>query len=207
MSFPMRLVGAVLVLGLAACAGAPTRTHTNYDPTSVREVGSFHTYAWLPVPEGADPRIYNPTFQARVQQAVDRKLRARGYQKVDQDPDFKVGWHGALEDKVGADVIDPVYGYTWDPWFDPFFGPVAFGGGGVPEEETAAREYEQGTLILDVVDARSNKLVWRGTAQAALSESMEEGKSQKLIDSAVDELLKKFPPKPRMRSGWGGMGF
>ena len=59
------------------------------------------------------------------------------------------------------------------------------------------REYREGTLILDVVDASSNKLAWRGTAQAELSEKSDAKKSQKLINEAVDEMLEKFPPKPR----------
>jgi hypothetical protein len=141
MSLPLRLAGAVLVLGLASCTSI--KTSTNYDPNSVQAVGSYRTYAWLPMTDGADPRVYNPIIQARVQLAVDRELQARGYQKVTQgqDADFK--------------------------------------------------------LILDVVDGDSNKLVWRGMAEAELAGNMDAKKSQKLINKAADELLEDFPPEPR----------
>jgi hypothetical protein len=195
MSFPSRLAGAVLVLGLASCT--TIKTSTNYDPNSVQELGSYHTYAWLPLKEGADPAVYNPIIQARVQKAVDHELQSRGYQKVEegQQPDFQIGWHGAINHKVDVDYINSYYGYGWDPWYDPFYGPVAYGGAGVTHP--VVREYREGTLILDVVDADSNKLVWRGTAQAELSENSDANKSQKLINSAADKMLENFPPKPK----------
>ncbi|MGZ3458198.1 MAG: DUF4136 domain-containing protein [Archangium sp.] len=195
MSLRWSLAGALLVLGLVSCTSI--KTSTNYDPNAVQEVASYRTYAWLPMKEGGDPRIHNPIIQARVQQAVDRDLQGRGYKRVDpgQNPDFEMGWHGAVDKKVEADVINSYYGYAWDPWYDPFYGPVAYGGAGVPQ--TVVREYTQGTLILDVVDAKSDKLVWRGTAQAELSEHSDAKKSQKLINSAVEKMLAKFPPQEK----------
>ncbi|HZH13006.1 MAG TPA: DUF4136 domain-containing protein [Archangium sp.] len=195
MSLPLRLAGAVLVLGLASCTSI--KTSTNYDPNSVQAVGSYRTYAWLPMKDGADPRVYNPIVQARVQLAVDRELQARGYQKVEegQAADFKVGWHAAIDEKVDVDFVNHFYGYAWDPWYDPFYGPVAYGGAGLAEP--VVREYREGTLILDVVDGDSNKLVWRGTAEAELAGNMDAKKSQKLINKAADELLEDFPPEPR----------
>lgn len=200
MTWRGRLVGAGLILGLSACASV--QTSTNFDPNSAQSFGKYHTYAWLPMKAAKteqDARVYNPIIQTRVQQSVDRELAARGFQKVapGQKPDFKMGWHGAVDEKVAVDTVDSYYGYAWDPWYDPFFGPVAFGGAGFPGDETMVREYQQGTLVLDVVDAGSNKLVWRGTAQAQLSEHMSAAKSQKLIDRSVDKLLKDFPPEPK----------
>jgi uncharacterized protein DUF4136 len=197
MSLPLRLASALLVLGLASCTSI--KTSTNYDPNSVQALDSYRTYAWLPMKEGADPRIYNPIIQSRVQLAVDRELLARGYQKVEegQKADFKVGWHAAVDEKVDVDLVNTFYGYAWDPWYDPFYGPVAYGGAGLAQP--VVREYREGTLILDVVDGDSNKLVWRGTAEAELSENMDAKKSQKLINKAADELLEDFPPEPQKK--------
>jgi hypothetical protein len=195
MSFSLRLAGALLVLGVSSCTSI--KTNTNYDPSAVQTLGSYRTYSWLPLKEGADPSVYNPIIQARVQQAVDHQLQARGYQKVEpgQKADFELGWHGAINHKVDVDYINSYYGYGWDPWYDPFYSPVAYGGAGVTHP--VVREYRQGTLILDVVDTATNKLVWRGTAQAELSENADAKKSQKLINAAVEKMLEKFPPEPK----------
>jgi hypothetical protein len=202
MTWRGRLSGAVLILGLSACASV--QTSTNFDPNAKQALRTYRTYAWLPMKDAKteqDARIYNPIIQARVRQSVDRELAARGFQKVapGQKPDFKVGWHGAVDEKVAVDTMDNYYGYAWDPWYDPFYGPIAFGGSGFPGDSARVREYKQGTLVLDVVDAGSNKLVWRGTAQSQLSEYMSATKSQKLIDRSVDKLLKDFPPEPHAR--------
>jgi len=193
MSVASRLVGALLVLGLASCTSIQTRT--NYDPSAVQQLDSYRSYAWLPMKSHSNPSIYNPIIQERVHRAVDQELQAKGFRRVEpgQTPDFKVGWHGAVQQKVDVDTIDNYYGYLWDPWYDPFFGPVGYGGSG--GFETQVREYREGTLILDVVDAGSNKLVWRGTAETELAENTNARKSQKLIDRAVDKMLKGFPPE------------
>jgi hypothetical protein len=197
MSLPLRLAGALLVLGLASCT--TINTSTNYDPNAVQQLDAYRTYAWLPMKEGANPRVYNPIIQARVQQAVDHHLQSRGFKKAEegQKADFNIGWHGAIDQKVDVDYVNSYYGYGWDPWYDPFYGPVAYGGSGV--STPVVREYSEGTLILDVVDGDTNKLVWRGTAQAELSENMSPEKSQSLINQASDKLLAKFPPEPQKK--------
>lgn len=195
MAWQSRLSGAVLILGLAGCSSV--QTSTNYDPGAVQELDTYRTYSWLPMKQDKDPdeRVYNPIIQARVHQAVDAQLQARGYRLVEpgQKSDFKVGWHGAIDTKVEADTVDRYSGYGWDPWYDPFFGPVGYGGSGLVDAPMV-REYQQGTLVLDVVDADSNKLVWRGTAQAQLSERVDADESQKLINTSVEKMLKDFPP-------------
>ena len=60
---------------------------------------------------------------------------------------------------------------------------------------------EAGAIVtaLDVVDSDTNKLVWRGTAQAELSENADANKSQKLINEASHKMLEDFPPKPEQK--------
>jgi hypothetical protein len=172
----------MLLLLASGCSSISTTT--DYDPASVRKVDAYRTYAWLPTPQGADPRVYNPLVGQRVMDAVDRELASRGYRKVDQNPDFNIGWHGAINQKLDVNTVSSAYGYTWDPWYSPM-GPY-----------TTVNEYEEGTLILDVVDAPSNKLVWRGTAQAELSENPSEQQRQERTQEAVEKILEKFPPQP-----------
>ncbi|MFL5355074.1 DUF4136 domain-containing protein [Archangium sp.] len=194
MSFPSRLTGALLVLGLASCTSIST--NTNYDPSFVQQVAAYRTYSWLPMREGADPKVYNPIIQARVHQAVDHELQSRGYKLAEagQKADFEIGWHGAINHKMDVDYVNHYYGYGWGPSYDPFYGAGAYGGAGM--STPVVREYREGTLILDIVDTGSNQLVWRGTAQAELSENSDAKKSQELISQAVDKMLKKFPPEP-----------
>ncbi|HVG64299.1 MAG TPA: DUF4136 domain-containing protein [Hyalangium sp.] len=186
MSRILRSLVPLLTLTLVACAGI--ETSTNYDPNAVGTLSQYRTYAWLPEPKGADMRVYNDIVEARVKQAVDQEMQARGYRLVDQNPDFKLGWHGAIDQKLDVGTMDTYYGYGWGPWYSPYYA------GTVPH--TYVREYEEGTLILDVVDAASNKLVWRGTAQAELSADASAEDRQRKLHDAVNKILEDFPPKP-----------
>jgi len=188
-----RITPLLLALVVAACSGISD--NTNYDPSATARLEGYRTYAWLPQPTGKDERVYNPIVGARVEQTVDRYLLARGYQKVDAsaNPDFLIGWHGAIHNALKAETVDTYYGYPWGgPFVDPFYA-----GGAVTLPETYLREYEEGSLILDVVDPVSKQLVWRGTAQAELSENASAEKQQKRLDKAVAKLLERFPPKPK----------
>ena len=59
---------------------------------------------------------------------------------------------------------------------------------------TEARQYPEGTLVLDIVDARTRKLVWVGTLQREVRSTNPSGKQ---VQKAVKKLLKNFPPKKK----------
>jgi len=73
--------------------------------------------------------------------------------------------------------------------------PVRFSwrwGGGFGSATTTVNTYEEGTLIVDLFDAKTQEAVWRGTATQDLSSNPE--KQSKNIDKAVQKLFSKFPP-------------
>ena len=59
----------------------------------------------------------------------------------------------------------------------------------------SARNYEDGTLVIDLMDAASEHLVWRGTAEAALSENPAPEEVEKAIRTAVDKIFSGYPPR------------
>jgi hypothetical protein len=123
----------------------------------------------------------------RVENAVNSELGARGYRQIDTEAaDFKVGWHASVEGQVDVSTVNNYYGYGGSAWG---------AGGGNAYTDTYVREYKQGTLILDVVDARTDELVWRGTAQAEVSMSDDSEKRERRIQLAVEKLLRDFPPE------------
>jgi hypothetical protein len=57
------------------------------------------------------------------------------------------------------------------------------------------RQYEEGTLVIDFVDAASRKLVWRGTGSGALESEPTPEETTRGIDRAVAKILEQFPPR------------
>lgn len=175
-------VDRIVVALLLCVSGCATfRIQTDYDPAV--DFGRLRTYAWQPRTERseADARINNDLLDARVRSAVDRVLQARGYQLVtDAAHDFNVAYIVTIDTRTDVHTIPVTYGWGW--W-------------GVMGTETYVDQYEQGTLLLDVIDAGSNKLVWRGSAAArVVDEETPERRTQR-VNEAVEKILERFPPR------------
>ncbi len=179
-----RVLAALLVTALCACS--TLRVSSDYDPAF--DFSGLRSWDWLTdTPAGTvDPRLPTGLVEERIRAALEKHLAARGYQRSGSGtPDFRVGYHAAVEDKVDVRTINRASGY----------GPGWGAGRGLMTSDTYVREYEQGTLILDVVDSRSNRLVWRGSAQAEVYSYSTPEQREARIDDAVAQILERFPPR------------
>ena len=169
-----------LVVAVSGCASM--QIQTEYDPAFTSFSG-YRTYRWMPIPRTSDPRVSNAITEARIRGAVDSVLSARGYRKLGSgNVDFLVGYHAALEGKLDAIDMARYYGYR----------PRT--ASGVWAADVSVRSHSQGTLIIDVVDAGINQLVWRGTAQAKVSMGTPAEQRRKQIYEATSKILERFPP-------------
>lgn len=181
MMIPTRLTAVMLAATLVGCAGA--RISADYNPDAVAAMRAYRTYSWLPEHRGApgaEYRVNNPITIRMIKAGVDRELQAKGYEKVDSDGDFSVGWHGAISDQTDYATYNDYYGYGREA--------TNFG--------TTESTIPQGSLIVDVVDSPSNELVWRGSAQAGLGKAGSPEERQTWINEACRELFSSFPPEP-----------
>lgn len=188
----MKTILKLALLALPAAACSTVKVSTNELPGAEQVMARYHTYAWLPK-RPTDESHANPFVEAHLIQAVDRDLASKEYRRVEpsENPDFLIGWHVTTQERTAAAAINPYWGYTWGPPFGP---PPAYGGGGLAPPGAYAPEYERGTLILDIIDSPSNKLIWRGTARADLGTAATGGDAHKKVHKAVDKILAKFPP-------------
>jgi hypothetical protein len=66
-----------------------------------------------------------------------------------------------------------------------------------PVTTTYVRQYEEGTLVLDIVNAKSNQLMWRGSAQAEINRQLKPEEREKRLQEAIGKILAQFPPKKK----------
>ena len=88
-----------------------------------------------------------------------------------------------LESKIDVQTIHRSYGYGYR------------GRGGVYGTETVVTEYEEGTLLIDIIDASGNGLLWRGSGSTRLSGSATPEKRKERVNTAVAKILEQFPPQ------------
>jgi hypothetical protein len=129
-----------------------------------------------------------------VQSNTNQILMKRGYQPVDVDPEFHITqfitarmrqetYTVPAPDMYPSAYMWPGSWYSWSSaWFQSW--------------DTYIEDYVQGILLLDIVDAKTNKLLWRAACKAKIDDMRERHEE---IENAVKQALKPFPPrfKPR----------
>ena len=172
---------SLVILALAGCARVSVTT--DYDRSA--NFSGLRTYTWRPGKQQGtgDPRIDSTLLDARMRAAVDRVLAAKGYQKAapEATPDFLVGYHAVVRQKTSIQTINTWYGYR------------VGARGGWPE--TYTHDYDEGTLLIDIIDPKTNQLLWRGTGTAVVDPTASPEKRERRINDAVDQILAKFPPQ------------
>lgn len=177
----------LLVLLLpVACAGV--RVSQDYDPSAQARFAKYQSFDWFPGGHEVhgEGQIDDPFLDQRVRGAVAGYLVGRGYQKVeDRTPDFYVNHHLSVRQRLSSSGINTYYGV----------GSVgSWGGVGIGVGSSPVRTYDEGTLVIDIIDATSRKLVWRGTGTKALHGNPTPAESTREIQEAVDRILEQFPP-------------
>ena len=174
----------ILLLGLAACVACSTiRVSTDYDPEA--DFGSLSSYAWLEEKSGVqgDREGVNSLLDRRAREAVADELQAKGLEAAARgSADVLVVYHLSAEQKLDIDTINSNYGSGPGRW------------NRVGNSQTVVREYQEGTLVIDLVDASSKDLIWRGTGQTRLREYSDPEQREERLRSAVKQILADFPP-------------
>ncbi|MGE0041065.1 MAG: DUF4136 domain-containing protein [Vicinamibacterales bacterium] len=177
-------LGALVVTtaALTACASAmDVGSHVD----RALDFSAYRTYDWGPadaLPTG-DPRLdQNALFKDRVQGAVERQLAARGIQLVTGGaPDLLIHYHASITEKLDINRADRTYGYC--------------AGEDCPPDTIAS---EAGTLVIDFMDARTDKLVWRGWATNSVKDLLgDPDEMARTIDEAVQRMLAQLPASLR----------
>ena len=167
--------GAVaLAIGAAAAACAPI-TVTSFTDRGV-DVTAYRTFAWdrIDTSVPGDPRLENnEMFHGHLRAAIDRQLVSRGYEPTTLQPDVLVHYHASSRQKI----------YT------------------TGEQRTEQRcldctveVYDEGTLLVDLTDARTGALVWRGVAESGLAGVVgSQPRLEETIERVVARIIARLP--------------
>ncbi len=178
---------AILVVlpGLSGCAA---RVRSDFD----REVVFSHykTFDWIAPPVRASdeelrsnpegPFARNSLLDKRFRAAVNSNLRARGFRYVEGgESNFRLNYHVTFKDKLAGSGSD--FGYVGR------YRRGAFSSG----FNWSVRQYQEGTIIIDIVDRAKDQLVWRGWLT---SRNRDGNYDEAEINRAVNQILMRFPP-------------
>lgn len=166
-------IGIVLALTAGGLVLAQDVT-TNYMPGT--NFANYHTYKWVAIEGGAHP---NQIVDAQIKQAIDSQLATKGLTKTDgEKADLYVGYQVSVDQEKQWNAYGMGGGLRW---------------GGMASAQSST--INVGTLVLDMYDPSTKKLVWTGRATNTIDPSNNQEKNQKKIDKGMQKLLKNFPPK------------
>jgi hypothetical protein len=168
-------LGVLFVLLVATTALA---LEIQVDYNSRVDFSTFRTFSWV---EGTTP--LSPMTQDRIRGAVVEAMASRGLQEVADGGDLLVVTHAAQSSEKEISAHAWSYGgWGYGAWNDSGWG----------SSTVNVSEVETGTLVVDLIDAASEDLVWRGVASAAIQKDPNKGEKQ--LRKAATRMFKDFPP-------------
>ncbi len=171
---------------LGAMAGCAPFT-VKYDYDSHANYAAYKTYDWYAASskaKGKSDGVENPIMDRRVRSAVEREMSAKGL-KLEKtgEPDVLVTYYPAYR-RGTVYTTTSVGGWGWAR---PF-------GYGVGTHFTEAHPYQEGSIILEIVDNKTNQLVWQAVAEGALTGLEDPEDAEEQVGKAVKQMLTRFPP-------------
>ena len=172
----MRRILPFLVLSGAITACATMSVSSYIQPGA--DFAAYHTYDWGArdaLPTG-DPRLdNNPFFDSHVRASVESQLAVKGYRRVAENSDLVIHYHASVRQKVDVYRVDAEAGYRY---------------------ETEAVQYEEGTLLLDVADAKTKQIIWRGWGQTDIEGVInDQSRMEQRVTEVTQKILERFPPR------------
>ncbi|WP_276496043.1 DUF4136 domain-containing protein [Pontibacter litorisediminis] len=148
------------------------------------------TYAWYQPSPMAQPEYlkgYKPALHKNLVQAVEQELQERGYTKVEQNPDMLVAYDVSVSvpaEKDRSENFIEGFGYSY-AYMSGY--RYSYGYADMPGYRSVDL-FKEGTLIIDLINPRSNMLLWRGWAEGAINFNAGSGAVQKRVEEVLEQL-------------------
>lgn len=169
--------GFLVVVGMLqlACATGPAVTT---DMDSSVDFSQFRTYRVLDSDARSADEDDGAVIERQVIAAIERELRARGY-TVAAEPDLLVNFDLSIEQRVSVTDTPRTIRHPYMLGFHTSW-------------EQRVEEFDEGTLVIDLADAKRLQLVWRGSTQKVVSRAMRDNR-EGAINAAVAAIFAEFP--------------
>jgi uncharacterized protein DUF4136 len=163
---------------LSGCATMRVSSHTERGLAW----SQYRTFEWGPADSlpPSDPRFEkDPYFRDRIEGEVEKQMAAKGFARsaASATPDLLIHYHAAITERINVNEIDRQHGYC---------ATADCGPGGT--------DYQAGTLVVDVVDARTKRLIWRGWAQDSVDGVLgSRDRVRHTVEEGVSRMFSTFP--------------
>jgi hypothetical protein len=165
---------AAIALFMLPVAARAQHVKVHYDRSV--DFSKFKTYSWI---KGMDAD--NPDVHRLILDDIRTQLLSKGLQEVEQGGDLNIAYYSSLAGNINTHAVAYMQGVDWKQWGEnePVYGPKMV-------------EMPIAKIVVDIVEASPNKIVWRGSASDAYTAN--EARGKKRVNTSVAKMFEKFPP-------------
>lgn len=178
----MKTINKLLIFSLALLTISCATMSVNYDYDRSVDFKKLKTYKWIEKKIPNDALDQNPFQKKAIIKAVNDQLLAKGYKEQESgDTDFAVNVHAMVKQQQTQITNWDNYG-----WYNPWWGP--YGG------NTEISTYEEGTLVIDIIDIKDKELAWRGLGTKMVTGFSNDANGIAIVNENVAKIMVNFPP-------------
>lgn len=174
----LKFLPLVLLFLFASCS--TVRVNADFDKNV--DFSQYKTYAFYKA--GIDKVEVSDLDKKRILRAIDEQMLAKGFAKS-ETPDLLVNIFTKAREQVNVNQFNAGWGYGWGFGWNPW-GFGGFGGNTMVSTST------EGTLFIDLIDAKKKEMIWQGEGQGNLTKNTD--KKDENVKEFVTKILAQYPP-------------
>ena len=172
----LHIIPVFLLFALASCSSV--NVNSDYDKNA--SFDNYKTYAYNKT--GIDKVEVSDLDKKRILRSIDEVMTSKGFSKS-ETPDVLINFFTKEREQVDVTQFNAGWGYGWGFGWNPWI----WGG------NTSINRYIEGTLTIDVIDAKKKELIWQGIGEGVLTKNRE--KKDENIKEFVTKILEQYPPQ------------
>lgn len=169
---------SIFVLLLASCSSVIV--NSDYDKQV--DFTAYKTYAFHKT--GIDKAEISDLDKKRILRSIDETMTAKGFAKS-ETPDLLIAFFTKEREEVNVNQFNAGWGYGWGWGWNPYL----WGG------NTSVSRHTEGTLYIDIIDAKKKELIWQGEGEGVLTKDT--NKKDEVIKEFVTKILAQYPPQKK----------
>ena len=174
----MKSLSSIIVLCVALLSASCASVFVLVDYDKQSDFSSYKSYAFFK--EGIDKAPISDLDKRRILRAIEQNLGAKGM-VISENPDFLVNIFTKERENINVYNNNPYY-WGWGMGWGPFWGSASYN----------VSSNTEGSLYIEIIDAKKKELVWQGKGSGYIPRNMED--KEEAIAKFVAKILEKYPP-------------
>jgi hypothetical protein len=170
-----KLLPLLLLFLVVSCDSV--RVYSDYDKSA--DFVQYKTFAFMK--SGIDKVEISELDKKRILNAIDQQLQAKGLTKS-ENPDLLINIFTKSREEISVNQFNSGWGYGWGMGWNPYM----YG------RQTSVSTSTEGTLYIDLIDAKKKELIWQGEGTGTLTKNRD--RKDEVINNIVTQILAQYPP-------------